>query len=55
MDITLTLTIDEVNAVLQALGQMAYVQAAPLVDKVRSQAGPQVEAQQAATAPATAA
>ena len=46
MEIKLSLTIEEVNGVLQALGNMAYAQVAPLIDKVRSQAGPQVEAAQ---------
>jgi hypothetical protein len=53
MEIKLSLTIEEVNGVLQALGNMAYAQVAPLIDKIRSQAGPQVEAaQQPAEAPA---
>lgn len=56
-DITLTLTVDETNAVLQGLGNFPYTQIAPLVEKVRQQAVPQVEriqAEQAAQAPATA-
>lgn len=52
MEIKLSLTIEEVNGVLQALGNMAYAQVAPLIDKIRSQAGPQVEAAQQAEAPA---
>jgi hypothetical protein len=51
MEIKLSLTIEEVNGILQALGNMAYSQVAPLIDKVRSQAGPQVEAAQQAQTP----
>ena len=43
MEIKLSLTIEEVNGVMQALGNMPYVQVAALVEKVRSQAAPQVE------------
>jgi hypothetical protein len=49
-DITLTLSLEEVNGVMQALGQMPYAQVASLVEKVRSQAAPQV--QQSAPQPA---
>ena len=38
MEIKLSLTIEEVNGVMQALGNMPYVQVAALVEKVRSQA-----------------
>jgi hypothetical protein len=44
MEIKLSLTIEEVNGVLLALGNMPYSQVVPLVDKIRSQAGPQVDA-----------
>jgi hypothetical protein len=44
--IKLELTIEDVNGILQSLGQMPYVQAAPLVDKIKEQATPQVQAQQ---------
>jgi hypothetical protein len=50
MEIKLSLTIEEVNGVLQALGNMAYSQVATLIDKVRSQAVPQIEAAQQAEA-----
>jgi len=43
MEIKLSLTVEEVNGVLQALGNMPYVQVAALVEKIRSQAAPQVE------------
>lgn len=42
--ITLNLTIQEINLILQALGQAPYVQVADLVDKIKAQAVPQVEA-----------
>lgn len=41
--INLEFTIDEVNAVLAALGQMPFAQVAPLVEKIRQQASPQVQ------------
>jgi hypothetical protein len=47
MDIELKLSVEDVNGVLQALGQMPYVQVTGLVDKIRQQAAPQVQAQQA--------
>ena len=45
MSIQLDLEIEEVNGVLVALGNMPYAQVQPLIDKVRSQALPQVQAQ----------
>lgn len=51
MEIKLSLTIEEVNGVMQALGNMPYVQVAALVEKVRSQAAPQVESAQQAESP----
>jgi hypothetical protein len=42
--INLELTVNEINMVLQALGQAPYVQVAELVDKIKVQAIPQVEA-----------
>jgi len=48
MEITLQLSLEEVNGVLQSLGNMPYAQVAPLVEKIRSQAAPQFEAAQAA-------
>lgn len=40
----LELAIDEVNIILQALGNAPYVQVAALVQKIREQAQPQVAA-----------
>ncbi len=40
--IKLELILDEVNGVLTALGQLPYAQVAPLVEKIRDQATPQV-------------
>jgi hypothetical protein len=47
-DISITLNLDEVNVVMQGLGQLPYAQVSPLVDKIRGQAIPQVQAQQQA-------
>jgi hypothetical protein len=44
-DIKLTLTVDEVNRVLSALGDKPFVQVADLITKVRTQAQPQVPEQ----------
>ena len=52
MEITLQLSLEEVNGVLQALGNLPFTQVAPLIDKVRGQATPQFEAAQAAQASA---
>jgi hypothetical protein len=49
MEIKLSLTLEELNAVMQALGNMPYAQIATLVEKVRAQAVPQVQAQETAT------
>ena len=42
--INLELTLNEINLILQALGQAPYVQVAELVEKIKAQAVPQVEA-----------
>jgi hypothetical protein len=42
----LDLTIQEINAVLQALGAMPYAQVFELVQKIREQAQAQVSAEQ---------
>ena len=39
----LDLTINEVNAIMQALGNMPYAQVFELIQKIREQAQPQVE------------
>jgi hypothetical protein len=44
-DIKLTLTVDEVNRVLGALGERPFVQVIDLITKVRTQAQPQVPEQ----------
>jgi hypothetical protein len=51
--IELSLSIEEVNGIMQALGQMPYAQVAALIDKVRSQAAPQVQTQPAPEAAAS--
>jgi hypothetical protein len=43
----LELTIQEINTIMQALGNAPYVQVADLVAKIREQAQPQVQAQSA--------
>lgn len=46
MNITLTLTVEEVNAILGTLGQLPTSSGAwPLVVKIKEQAEPQVPAQ----------
>jgi hypothetical protein len=47
-DLTVTLSLEEINVVMQGLGQLPYAQVSPLVDKIRSQVIPQVQAQQPA-------
>jgi hypothetical protein len=42
--IDLNLSVNDINLILQALGQAPYVQVADIIDKVRTQAAPQVEA-----------
>lgn len=51
--ITLTLDLNEANAVLQALGTQPFVQVAPLIEKIRGQAQKQLDAQAPADAPAS--
>ena len=45
-NINLNLTVNDVNVVLQALGNAPYVQVFELIEKIRDQAGPQVQAQE---------
>lgn len=42
--ITLTLTLEELNIIMNALGAGQFVQVAPVIQKIQEQAGPQVEA-----------
>ena len=42
--INLDLSVQEINLILQALGQAPYVQVADIVEKIKEQATPQVEA-----------
>lgn len=42
-ELTLTLTVAETNGILQALGNMPYLQVASLIQKVQQQATPQVK------------
>jgi hypothetical protein len=43
MNIKLELTIEEVNGCLMALGKAPYELAQPIIDKIKSQATPQVQ------------
>jgi len=43
--IKLELTVEEVNGVLQSLGNMPYAQVVALVEKIRAQATPQIQVQ----------
>ena len=56
--IVLKLELNEVNIVLQALGQMPYIQVNSVIVKLQEQAGPQaqaeIEAAKLAAAPAPA-
>lgn len=52
MQIKLDLHLDVVNAVLTALAKLPYEQSAPVINIIQQQAGPQVEAAQAAADPA---
>ena len=45
--INLQLDLNDVNTILQALGNAPYAQVASVVNKITSQAGPQVEQQNA--------
>lgn len=42
--ITLELTLDEVNGIMAALGNLPYAQVMGLIDKIKLQAVPQVKA-----------
>lgn len=53
--INLNHSIDEINIILKHLGQGAYMEVAGLIEKLRSQVSPQLEAlQKAQAAPAPA-
>lgn len=44
MNITLTFTLDETNALLTALGQLPYTQSFQLIQAIHNQAIPQISA-----------
>jgi hypothetical protein len=52
--IKLELTVEEVNGVLQSLGNMPYAQVVALVENIKAQAIPQVPQVQAQPTPETA-
>jgi len=39
---TLELTVDQINIILQALGNAPYVQVAPVIAEIQKQAQPQI-------------
>jgi hypothetical protein len=41
--IKLELSVDQVNIIMQALGNAAYVSVAPVIAEIQKQAGPQVQ------------
>jgi len=45
--IKLMLTVEEINRIFNAMGQVPYASIADLFDKIRSQASPQIAAMQA--------
>lgn len=45
-----TFTVPETNLLLQALGALPYAQVAPLIEKVKQQAAPQLQAIQSSNA-----
>ena len=47
-DLQLTLTIDEINLALEALGQMPFIKVHQLIAKIQQQATAQLQASQAA-------
>jgi hypothetical protein len=48
MEIKLTLSLDETNTVINALAKLPYEYSAPVIEKVKAQAVPQVQAAEAA-------
>ena len=45
MMITLNLSLAEVNVILNALGRASYVEVAPVIEVIKSQAAPQLKKQ----------
>jgi hypothetical protein len=41
---TLDLTIDQINVIMQALGNAPYIQVAPVIAEIQKQVAPQVQA-----------
>ena len=41
---TLDLTIDQINIIMQALGNAPYIMVAPVIAEIQKQAAPQVQA-----------
>lgn len=52
-DIQLRLTIDELNLVLEGIGNLPFARVFALVGKIQAQAGAQLQAQAPAARPAT--
>jgi hypothetical protein len=47
--ITIELSLDAINFILESLADRPFRQSAPLIDEIRKQAAPQVEAPEAET------
>jgi hypothetical protein len=43
-EITLSLSLEELNIIMNALGVGQFIQVAPVIQKIQLQAGPQVQA-----------
>jgi len=46
MELKLNLSLEQINIILAALGKIPYEAAAPVVDAIRQQAQPQLQAQE---------
>lgn len=44
MNLTFTLTLDQTNVILAALGKQSFETVAPVIDSIRQQAQPQLQA-----------
>lgn len=43
MELKLDVTLDEVNVILMGLAQIAYIQSAPIIDKIEKQVNDQID------------
>ena len=42
-NLKLDVTLDEINVILMGLGQIAYIQSAPIIDKIENQVNAQID------------